>query len=42
MIDAMERQMLDPAAPGYAARDQYVARLLDIFDLVATAYRLTR
>ena len=42
MIDAMERQMLDPAALGYAARDQYVARLLDIFDLVAAAYRLTR
>ena len=34
MIDAMERQMLDPAAPGYAVRDCYVGRLLDVFDLV--------
>ncbi|MGC1412494.1 MAG: DUF6635 family protein [Acetobacteraceae bacterium] len=42
MIDAMERQMLDPAAPGYAVRDRYVARLLDVFDLVTAAYRLTR
>jgi hypothetical protein len=42
MIDAMERQMLDPAAKGYAARDPYVARLLDAFDLIATVHRLAR
>jgi hypothetical protein len=42
MIDAMERQMLDPTAPGYAVHDRYVARLLDLFDLVTAAYRLTR
>ncbi|HEY6438372.1 MAG TPA: DUF6635 family protein [Acetobacteraceae bacterium] len=42
MVDAMERQLLDPAAPGYAVRDRYVARLLDVFDLVTAAYRLTR
>jgi hypothetical protein len=42
MIDAMERQMLDPAAPAYVVHDRYVARLLDVFDLVAAAYRLTR
>jgi hypothetical protein len=42
MIDALEQQMLDPAAPGYAVRDRYVARLLDAFDLIAAAYRLTR
>jgi hypothetical protein len=42
MIDALERQALDPAAPGYAARDRYVARLLDSVDLITTAYRLTR
>jgi hypothetical protein len=42
MVDAMERQMLDPSAPGYAVRDRYVARLLDVFDLVTAAYRLTR
>ena len=42
MVDAMERQMLDPASPSYAVRDRYVARLLDVFDLVTAAYRLTR
>lgn len=42
MIDALERQALDPAAPGYAARDRYLARLLDSVDLITTAYRLTR
>jgi hypothetical protein len=42
MIDAMERQMLDPAAPAYIVHDRYIARLLDVFDLVAAAYRLTR
>ena len=42
MIDAMERQMLDPAAPAYVVHDRYVARLLDVFDLVAAAYRLIR
>jgi hypothetical protein len=42
MIDAMQRQMLDPAAPGYAVGDRYVARLLDAFDLATAAYRLAR
>jgi hypothetical protein len=42
MIDAMEREMLDPAAPGYAVHDRYVARLLDVFDLITAAYRLAR
>ena len=42
MIDAFERQLLNPAAPGYVVRDRYVARLLDAFDLVAAAYRLAR
>ena len=42
MIDAMERQMLDPSAPAYVVHDRYVARLLDVFDLVAAAYRFTR
>jgi hypothetical protein len=42
MVDAMERQLLDPAAPGYAVRDRYVARLLDVCDLITAAYRLTR
>ena len=42
MIDSIERQLLDPAAPGFAARDRYVARLLDAFDLTTAAYRLAR
>jgi hypothetical protein len=42
MIDALERQALDPAAPDYTARDRYLARLLDSVDLITTAYRLTR
>ncbi len=41
MIDALERQMLDAAAPAFAVRDQYVARLLDLLDLLSAAYRLT-
>lgn len=42
MIDAMERQMLDPAAPGYAVLDRYVARLIDVFDVVTAVCRLLR
>lgn len=42
MIDAMERQLLNPAASGYSVGDRYVARLLDAFDLITAAYRLTR
>ena len=40
MLDALERQMLDPAAPAFAVHDHYVARLLDLFDLLGSAYRL--
>jgi len=40
MLDAVEHQMLDPAAPGFAVHDHYVARLLDLFDLLGIAYRL--
>lgn len=42
MIDALERQASDPAAPGFAVHDHYVARLLDLFDIVAAAARLAR
>ena len=34
------RQMLDPAAPACAVHDQHVARLIDLFDLLGTTYRL--
>jgi len=40
MLDALERQMLDPRAPEFSVRDQYVARLLDLLDLLGAAYRL--
>jgi len=40
MIDGLERQFNDPAAPGFAVHDHYVARLLDVFDLLGAAIRL--
>jgi hypothetical protein len=40
MLNALERQALDPLAPGYALHDHYVARLLDLFDVVAVVRRL--
>lgn len=40
LLDALERQMLDPAAPAFAVHDHYVARLIDLFDLLGSAYRL--
>ncbi len=37
MLDALERQFVDPAAVGYAAGDHSIARL---FDLIGAACRL--
>ena len=34
--------MLDPAVTAYIVHDRYIARLLDVFEGVAAAYRLTR
>lgn len=42
MIDRLEKQAFDPAAPAFAVHDHYVARLLDLFDLLGSAYRLAR
>ena len=42
VVDALERQAADPAAPAFAVRDHYAARLLDLFDLLGAAYRLAR
>jgi hypothetical protein len=39
MLDALERQMEDPAAPGFAVHDHYVARLLDLFDVTGALVR---
>lgn len=41
LIDALERQASDPRI-AFNVRDHYVARLLDLFDLLNTAYRLAR
>ena len=42
MLDALERQMHDPAAPGFVVRDHYVARLLDLFDVAGALVRVAR
>jgi hypothetical protein len=39
MLTALERQMQDPQAPGFALHDHYVARLLDLVDLLGAVYR---
>ena len=39
MLDALERQMQDPAAPGFVVHDHYVARLLDLFDVAGALVR---
>jgi hypothetical protein len=40
MLDALERQMADPAAPGFVVHDHYVARLMDLFDVASALVRL--
>lgn len=40
MLAALEAQMLDPAKPAFAVHDHYVARLMDLFDLLGSAWRL--
>jgi len=40
LIDGLERQFSDPAAPGFAVHDHYVARLLDLFDILGAAVRI--
>ena len=42
MIDGLERQFGDPRAPGFAVRDHYIARLLDLFDMLGAALRVVR
>ncbi len=41
MVDTLERQFFDPSAAGFAVHDHYVARLLDLFDILGVALRLT-
>jgi hypothetical protein len=40
LLTTMERQVLDPDAPAFALYEHYLARLMDLFDLVGAAYRL--
>ncbi|MCB8875363.1 DUF6635 family protein [Acidisoma silvae] len=40
MVDALERQFFDPTAQGFAVHDHYVARLLDLFDILGAAARV--
>ncbi len=42
MIDSLERQFSDPQASAFGVRDHYVARLLDVFDIVGAALRAVR
>lgn len=37
LVDGLERQFSDAASPGFAVRDHYVARLLDVFDVLTAA-----
>jgi hypothetical protein len=39
MMDALERQMSDPAAPGFVVHDHYVTRLLDLLDVASALLR---
>jgi len=39
MIDALERQFADPASAGFRVHDHYVARVLDLFDILSAAFR---
>ena len=40
LIGSLEKQFFNPAAPGFAVHDHYVARLLDVFDMLGAALRL--
>ncbi len=42
LLGALERQMFDRQAAGFTVHDHYVARLLDLFDMVGVALRLAR
>lgn len=42
MIDRLEDGFFDPAAPGFAVHAHYVARLLDLLDILGAAARLAR
>ncbi len=39
MLDALERRMEDPAAPGFVVHDHYVARLLELLYIAGAMVR---
>jgi hypothetical protein len=41
-VDGLERQFFDAKAAGFAVHDHYVARLLDIFDILGAALRAVK
>jgi hypothetical protein len=42
MVDGLERQFFDAKAAGFAVHDHYVARLLDIVDILSAALRAVK
>ncbi len=42
MIGVLERQFFNPATAGFSVYDHYVARLVDLFDILGAAMRLAR
>jgi hypothetical protein len=40
LIDSLERQSFDPSSSAFATREHYIARLVDLFDLLGAAYCL--
>ena len=40
LVDGLERQFSDPEASGFAVHDHYVARVMDVFDILGAALRL--
>jgi hypothetical protein len=42
MIGGLERQFFDAEAAGFAVHDHYVARVLDVFDILGAALRVVR
>ncbi len=42
MVDALERQFFNEHADGFRVHDHYVARVMDVFDILGAALRLAR
>jgi hypothetical protein len=40
MVNALERQFFDADAAGFSVHDHYVARLLDLFDMLGAALQI--